>query len=280
MTYTPTTWVNKTPPAINQANLNQIEHGVDIAQGDVMQLYGLAGARPAFDAELVGRIYTETDTPYSIWRDNGVGWDLIGFAVDATGDLHPASAKIGGAVNYADFAADGELTLVGTARALSDMWIGAEGLRAPPAVKPATLVVHGISVAWEFSDGTDDTIVANMRIPNRMDITVAPTITMGWSSPVADPGDNSKQATWQVEYLWTAPDESTIAAAQATVPVTTSASTVANGITISTVTLAAPDVGDECVHLRIKRRGDTDSLGGVANLSGICMQFTSDRLGT
>ena len=103
---------------------------------------------------------------------------------------------------------------------------------------------------------------------------------MGWSSPTVDPGDDSKQATWQVEYLWTAPDESTIAAAQGTVPVTTSASTVANGLVMSTVALAAADVGDECVHLRIKRRGDTDSLGDVANLSGICMQFTSNKLGT
>ena len=145
MTYTPTPWVNLTPPAINQANLNNIEHGVDIAQGDVMLLRGLAGARPAFNAELVGRIYIETDTPYSIWRDNGTGWDLVGFAVDATGDLHPASAKIGGAADYADFAANGVLTLAGTARVVGALWVGAEGLRDPPLVSPATFVVHGIA---------------------------------------------------------------------------------------------------------------------------------------
>lgn len=184
--------------------------------------------------------------------------------------------------HYLSIAADGELGLVGTARVLSALWIGAEGLRAPPVTKPAALVELGISVAWEFSDATDDTIVANMRIPNRMDRTVAPTISLGWSSPTADPGDDSKQAVWQVEYLWTALNESVAAAADGTLSVTTSASTVANGLVLSTVTLAAPGATDQCLHMRIKRLGaaGADNLGDVAHLSGICMTFTSNKLGT
>jgi len=277
--YTKTTWEDLSLPTVDAVRLNYIEAGIENAQGDFANLRGLAANRPASVPTTVGRFYTETDSPYSIWRDNGAGWDLIGFAVDADGDLHPAGAKIGGAVNYADFATDGEMTRAGTARTKNTLWIGAEGLKAPPLTKPATLVEHGISIAWEFTDGTDDTVVANMRIPNRMDRTVAPTLTLGWSSPVVDPGDDSKQATWQVEYLWTSLDEDTTAVAQDTQSDTDSASTVANGLVATTVTLAVPSASDICLHMRIKRRGDIDSLGNVANLVGICMEFTSDKLG-
>jgi len=167
-------------------------------------------------------------------------------------------------------------------RTINIEWIGAEGLRAPPLTKPATLVELGISVAWEFSDATDDTIVANFRIPDEMDRLIAPTIALGWSSPVVDPGDDSKQATWQVEYLWTAPGEDVSAAAQGTLIVTESASTLAggNGLVLSMVTLVAPSAEDICVHLRIKRLGAADSLGDVAHLTGICLSFVRDKFGS
>jgi len=164
-------------------------------------------------------------------------------------------------------------------RTLNGVWIGAEGIRAPPITKPATLVELGISVAWEFSDATDDTIVANFRIPYRMDRLVPPTINLAWSSPTVDPGDDSKQAIWQVEYLWTAPEEDVTAVAQGTLTVTDSASTVGGGLVLSTVTLIVPSAEDACLHLRIKRLGASDSLGDVAHLSGICMSFVSDKLG-
>lgn len=184
--------------------------------------------------------------------------------------------------NYVEIKSDGEINLHGTARVFSALWLGAEGLRAPPLTKPAAFVEVGISAAWEFSDATDDTVVANMRIPSRMDRTVAPTISLGWSSPTADPGDDSKRAVWQVEYLWTALNESVAAAADGTLSITTSASTVANGLVLSTVTPAAPGATDHCLHTRIKRLGadGADTLGDVAHLSGMCMLFTSDKLGT
>jgi len=164
-------------------------------------------------------------------------------------------------------------------RTLNAIWIGAEGIRAPPDTKPATLVELGISIAWEFSDATDDTVMANFRIPNKMDRTISPTIYLAWSSPTIDPGDDSKQGTWQVEYLWTAVDEDVTAAAQETLAVTDSASTSGGGLVLSAVTLVAPSAIDQCLHLRIKRLGAADSLGDVAHLSGICMSFVSDKFG-
>ena len=76
MTYVPETWVDYTIPCLDAAHLNAIEHGIDIAQGDIMVLRGLTANIPATDAELVGRLYIETDLLLRTWRDNGAGWDL------------------------------------------------------------------------------------------------------------------------------------------------------------------------------------------------------------
>lgn len=228
---------------------------------------------------------------YSFASDNekgmyNLGDGALGFAtggvlrteLDATGSMLIGDCV----VNFTRFMPDGEMLRYGTARTLNALWIGAEGLKAPPLVKPAEFVIHGIAGAWEFADGDDETVIATMRIPNRMDRRVAPTIGLGWSSPVVDPGDDSKQATWQVEYLWTGVDEDTTAAAEGTLSVTDSASTLAggDGLVFSVIALTAPATTDYCLHMRIKRRGDTDSLGGVAHLIGICMEFTSNKLGT
>jgi len=159
---------------------------------------------------------------------------------------------------------------------LNGVWIGAEGIRAPPTTKPATLVELGISVAWEFSDNTDDTVVANFRIPYRMDKDISPTLLLSWSSPAT-----SKVCKWQVEILWTAQDESVAGSAQSTLTTTSTSSSTANGLTITSITLPTPDTPDLCLHLRIKRLGadPQDTLENVAHLSGICMQFTSDKIG-
>lgn len=77
MTYDPTTWALNTVPCISAVNLNKIEHGTDIAQGDIMVLYGLTADIPVTDAELIGRLYIESDLLQRWWRDNGAGWDII-----------------------------------------------------------------------------------------------------------------------------------------------------------------------------------------------------------
>lgn len=86
MTYTPTTWVNNNPPAIDAANLNKMETGINRAQGDVMILYGATADIPATDPNLVGRLYYESDLLKRCWRDNGAGWDLVA----TSGAAYPA----------------------------------------------------------------------------------------------------------------------------------------------------------------------------------------------
>ena len=203
-------------------------------------------------------------------------------SIDSEGKAIFKSADIGDGTNEAQFAADGELTLAGTARVKRDIWIPADGLRAP-GTKPAELVDHGISKAWQFTDGTDDTVVGTFKLPNDMDKTVAPSMIIGWSSNTADPGDDSKQVVWQLEYLYTQAGEDTTAAAQETLSVTASSSTTSDGLVVSEFTgVDVPHADDVCCHWRLKRLGDDgdDDLGDTAELHGVCLCYTSDKLGT
>ena len=75
MTYAPKAWVDG--ECLIAADLNAMETGIDIAQGDVMKLYGLTAAIPVTDPALVGRLYIVSDLLQRWWRDNGAGWDQV-----------------------------------------------------------------------------------------------------------------------------------------------------------------------------------------------------------
>jgi len=189
--------------------------------------------------------------------------------------------KFGDETNYATFAADGELTLAGTARVYKVIALRPSGFGIP-GTKPATSVDHGIGLAWEFSDATDDTVEAEMQLPQDMDRTVAPEFNIGWDSDTADPGDDSKQCVWQLEYLYLSLNEDVTAAAQETLTVTASASTTANGLVVSTITgLDLPSATDRFMMIRLKRLGadGDDDLGDVAYLNGCGFKYTSSKLG-
>jgi hypothetical protein len=121
-----------------------------------------------------------------------------------------------------------------------------------------------------------------MQLPQDMDRTVAPEFNIGWDSDTADPGDDTKQCVWQLEYLYLSLNEDVTAAAQETLTVTTSASTTTNGLVVSTITgLDLPSATDRFMLIRLKRLGadGDDDLGDVAYLNGCGFKYTSDRLG-
>ena len=173
---------------------------------------------------------------------------------------------------------DGQVILTGTAKVTKDLWLGTGGFKTP-GTKPATQVDLGIADAWEFTDGTDDTLYARIKLPNDMDKSVAPTVSVGWSTPTADAGN----CRWQVEYLYRQVDEDMTAAADATLVDNFAASSTANGLVVSEVgTLAVPHANDVCITMRIKRRADeaADTLGEDNHLLGLCVEYTSNKLGT
>lgn len=184
--------------------------------------------------------------------------------------------------NYISFATDGELTLTGTARIKNALWIPASGLKAPGS-KPATYIEHGLDGAWSFADqaiaGNQETISGMMRIPERMDRSVASSFIIGWSADGIDPGD----CKWQLEYLWTAPNEATNAGAQETLTTTVTASSTSNGLIISEITgVDVPSSTDVCFHFKITRLSAdaNDTIADNVEILGICNSFTSNKLGS
>lgn len=176
----------------------------------------------------------------------------------------------------------GQLNLSGDARVYNVIPVRPSGFSLP-GTKPATAVAHGIGTSLEFSDATDDTVEAELQLPQNMDRTVAPEFNIGWDSDTADPGDDTKQCYWQLEYLYLSLNEDVTAAAQETLYVVSSASTTANGLVVSTITgLDTPSASDRFMMVRIKRMGAdaSDTLGDVAYLNGAGFKYTVSKLGT
>jgi hypothetical protein len=250
--------------------------GGNIVDGSYNVMIG-GGSGPTVDGSYGLYIdTTETDTPLIYGEFN-------------TDEVHLYAAVDVGLdnTNYTSFADDGTMTMVGDARVVNAVWIDAGGIKSPGA-KPATEIAHGTleTPAWQFDN---EALVANqesvsfiMRISERMDRTVAPVIGIGWSSDTTDPGDDSVQAKWQLEYVWRSANEDTTAGAEGTVPQTVSASTTANGLVETLFTLSAPSATDICVHCKLKRLSAdaADTIADTIELHGACFSWTSNKLGS
>jgi len=199
--------------------------------------------------------------------------------------LGSVGAKIGdgGTTDYIEIKADGEINLHGTARVKQAIWVDAAGLKAPGA-KPATLISHGALeiAAWQFSDegveANQQSVSWANRLPEPMDRSTIPTITIAWSADGISPGN----CEWQLEYFWTAPNESTIQGAEETLTQTTAASSTANGMVLTTFTgINVPSSSDVCLHCRLTRlsAGANDTIADTVELHGTCFQFTCDKIG-
>jgi len=180
--------------------------------------------------------------------------------------------------NFTEIKSDGEINLHGTARVKKSLWLPFEVLKAP-GTKPADYIDHGISGAWSFSDGTDDTVVFLAEVPPDMDRSEAPTLKIGWSTNTTA---TDETAVWQIEYLWMAPGEDTTAEAQEILTINSNAVAQANGLIIAEFTgIDAPDETDVCVHCRLKRLGadGNDDLTDTAEVHGVCLSYFADKLG-
>lgn len=163
------------------------------------------------------------------------------------------------------------------AKVKKDLWLNTKALKAP-TTKPATLVDYGIGAAWAFSDGTDDTLEARVKLPNSMDKSAGVEVLIGWNAEAGSAGN----AKWDVEYLFRQEDEAMDAAADATLTDTVAASGTAKGLVVSSVgTTVVPNANDVCLTLRIKRRADeaADTISADIHLFGVCLIYTSNKRG-
>ena len=192
------------------------------------------------------------------------------------------SYKIGDATNYLEFKTDGEINLYGTAKITKSIWVPSNGLKAP-GEKPASFIAHGLDTAWSFSDenveGNQQAITGKLQVPRCIDRTIVPTIIVGWSTAGASAGN----CEWQLEYLWIAPSESTIAAAQETLTVISAAPAVANGATMASFSgIDLPSAADNGVQFRLTRlsAGANDTIAADVVVLGVFFNYTANKLGT
>ncbi|MEA2056896.1 MAG: hypothetical protein U9O78_04330 [Patescibacteria group bacterium] len=182
--------------------------------------------------------------------------------------------------HYTEIKSDGEILRHGTARTKNGLWIPAAGLKAPGS-KPATFIEHGIDSAWSFADAIEasqESVSGTMRLPKRMDRGVAPEFCICWSANGVSPGS----CEWQLEYLWTSPDEDTTAGAQETLTATGTASSTSNGLIATTVAgIDAPSATDMCLHFRVTRLSahTNDTISDTVELLGLVLDFTSNKFG-
>lgn len=184
--------------------------------------------------------------------------------------------------HYTEIKIDGEINLHGTARVIQtiELNVGAislHGLNVP------TLTDLGIGKVLRFSDAgvNYEVVTTRIKVPKDMDTSVQPKIVICWSSATTDPGDDSKQCRWEINYLWRTENESFAAAAEGTVTDNYSSSTTANGCTMNEVQLSNLASNDVCLIIQIARRSDDadDTLGDNADLQAIHLQYTKNKLG-
>ena len=188
----------------------------------------------------------------------------------------------GDGINYLSLATDGELGLTGTARVVKNIYIGANGIKAPGA-KPATFVEDGLTGCWEFADATEakqQSISGTLKIPEEMDITVVPIFNIGWHTA----GISAGNCKWQLEYLWISPNQDVTAAAQETLTVVSAASAViGDGLVLAQFTgIDLPSEIDIAMLWKITRlSGDAqDTIAAVTHVRGHMIKYTSNKLGT
>jgi len=148
-------------------------------------------------------------------------------------------------------------------------WIGASGISEKPG-KAATLVVHGCSVAWEFSDNQEEDVAFDVRIPVRVNLTLPITLDVGWSSPATD-----KECNWNLTYAITAIDEDTDAGCEYYQDIFADSSSTADGLTMERFYITEIASGDRCIHFNIERDGNdpNDNLSDDAHLHGVCFSY-------
>ena len=245
--------------------------GTDIViqgSGDVLYLKGKAG------------IYLQ---------EYNAGWQTRLMIQDTTGNVginttNPAAkldlagdARIGDGTNYAEFKDDGELNLHGTARVRRNVEIAIGSIK-PPATHPASWADLGIAGAWEFSDGTTETVILEMPLPLDIDRSEDVVVDIGWASPAT-----SKNCVWELSYLLRSENEAIDASADDTLSQTVASSSTSNGLVKTSFTIPSSDISstDLILILKLERKGGdaNDTLSDSAYLTTMNFNYVSNKLG-
>jgi hypothetical protein len=188
------------------------------------------------------------------------------------------ATKIGdaGTTNYAQFAADGELTLVGTARVTKHFNIPLEEARGANA--PTQHVAEAPFLGWEF-DINDDTH-HSIPIPHDMDFTQPMNIYVEWYT---DEDQTDDEVNWQVS--WNAKAAGEAMNAGATTDTSGDVNCSAQWLLVNTLVETIPGnsiAADDVVGIDMTRIAIVDGTNPAATsiiVVAIHAEYTSNKLG-
>jgi hypothetical protein len=189
----------------------------------------------------------------------------------------------GGTTNYATFAADGELNLVGTARVIRSHWIQPRDIRANISKNwAAGSNANASTFAWQFtSSATEGSAQVGMDVPADMDLSATGSVDVLWSAGCAAAANASMAIT--VAYYGIGeggtPDPETLLTG-----VEGSGTGGASAFEWTNVTdaLTAPAASTKHMTIRLTYAPNTaqSSAGSTFQLNGMTLKYISNKLGT
>lgn len=226
-------------------------------------------------------------TIHSLGNDKSVDIshdDTDGVIETTSGDLNikPAASTTlgdGGTTNYANFATDGELTLVGTARVIKEIVIPMEAVFPGPVAPTATII--GNFVVRQFSQAVTQSVFAVFHVPKDWASGTNILIHVHWAPINGNAGD----VVWDIDYKSIASDNNEVLSGAGTaLTVTDSTQTLqdelleSSDMTISGAGLALEDT----IGITVSRdTGDAaDTYASAASLVLVEIKYTADKLGT
>lgn len=189
----------------------------------------------------------------------------------------------GGTTNYASFAADGELTLHGTARVTRHINIGAASWHLGVSAPDTSFV--GIGYTLLFDKTTDEHVHYVCIVPSDMEVGSEVEIVVCWSFDTEEAGH---YVTWEMVYLSVASTEDPAGAGTTiyqTTAVTTADGDVSEDKMICTTfsTTMQGLVSGETLFLKFGRDADetggTDDLNQDARVHSVHLHYIKDKLG-
>lgn len=224
------------------------------------------------DSYQIGKHYFR-DTAIGIYSQADTFLDLF-----ADGGMRFGDSSGGAPTNYANFAPDGELTLVGTARVTKEIVLSAANIKSGAGGLAPTAATIGATPVLQFSTAANNTAYFTIHIPCDWDPTTDMEIHVHW----APTNGNSGTVQWDVDYTSLASESDEVLTAGLTsLTVQDSTQSLQDEVLESpsmTILAANIAVGD-ILSIALTRDVSEDNYGASASLINIAIEYTVSKLG-
>jgi len=216
--------------------------------------------------------FVTTNGSEAIWLHKNVG---IGIALPLAKLDVVGTVRLGdSADNYAAFAADGELTLLGTARVKNHVRVGAASWKVGGTAPIPGFV--GICPVLKFDSATDDEAHYSLLIPYRLLAGSTIDVIVDWCYTG---GQDDGTVCWKLDYANVAPGEA-VDAGVTTITVTTGGTHPTGDLIRSTLLVGIEGtVAHDDLELHLWRDVSEDTLGTSADLVQVHFEYVRDKLG-